>query len=183
MFTSSNADELAKRRKQSNKYKAKALNEWIYAIVQENPKVTLQEIASEVGLTRERIRQIINISLEDNDLKPINRIKRRGGIDENKRDHCVGNCGKSMYKIFRRYANTPYMCHSCRKEEWKKINPTCTNCGKVISLNDSYKYHRKAYKKKAKHPEMNFCSKTCLGEYSGRNFGFGANRKNINRRW
>ena len=65
MFTSSNADALAKRRRQSNKYKAKALNEWIYAIVQENPKATLQDIADEIGLTRERIRQIINISLED----------------------------------------------------------------------------------------------------------------------
>ena len=58
MFTSSNSDALAKRRRQSNKYKAKALNEWIYAIVQDNPKATLQDIANEVGLTRERVRQI-----------------------------------------------------------------------------------------------------------------------------
>ena len=49
---------MAERRRQSNKYKAKALNEWIYAIVQENPKATLQDIADEIGLTRERIRQI-----------------------------------------------------------------------------------------------------------------------------
>jgi len=182
MFTSSNADALAKRRRQSNKYKAKALNEWIYAIVQEKPKATLQDIADEVGLTRERIRQIINISLEDNDLKPIHRIKRRGGMDGLKMDDCVGGCGKSMYKVFRRYANSPYMCHPCRKREWEELRLTCTNCGRTFSLSDSYKYHRKSYKRRAKHPEMNFCSKSCLGEYSGRNFGFGANRKNINKR-
>ena len=182
MFTSSNADALAKRRRQSNKYKAKALNEWIYAIVQENPKATLQDIADEIGLTRERIRQIINISLEDNDLKPIHRVKRRGGMDGLKMDDCVGGCGKSMYKVFRRYANSPYMCHPCRKREWEELRLTCTHCGKTFSLSDSYKYHRKSYKRRAKHPEMNFCSKSCLGEYSGRNFGFGANRKNINKR-
>ena len=174
--------ELVKRRRQSNKFKAKQLNIWIHAIVEENPKVTLKEIAKEIGRTRERVRQLINDSHKDNTLTPINRIKRRGGINLDKVDYCSGDCGKWVYKILRKKVKAKYICVDCRKKQWEAIRPTCTNCGITFSLNNSYKYHRKAYKKVAKYPEMNFCSKTCLGEYSGRNFGFGANRLNINKR-
>ena len=175
--------ELPKHKRKSNKLKAKRLNEQIYKIVLENPKVTLEEIGYEISRTRERVRQLISDSHKDNTLTPINRIKRRGGINLNKVDYCSGDCGKWVYKVLRKKVKTKYICVDCRKKQWEAIRPICTNCGITFSLNSSYKYHRKAYKKVAKYPEMNFCSKTCLGEYSGRNFGFGANRININRRW
>tara|TARA_B100000745_G_scaffold242193_1_gene164517 strand:- start:353 stop:901 length:549 start_codon:yes stop_codon:yes gene_type:complete len=176
--------ELPKYKRKSNAFKAKQLNIWIHTIVEENPKVTLKEIADEIGRTKERVRQLINDSHKDNDLKPIHRIKRRGGINPEKKDFCIDGCGKSVYKVFRKKFTSPeYICRDCRKKRWEAVKISCSNCGKTFSPNEGYKYHRRLYKKKAKYPDLDFCGKTCLGEYSGKNFGFGANRRNINRRW
>ena len=173
--------KLVKGKRHSNKFIAKQLNEWIYAIVKENPKVTLQEISNEIGRTRERVRQLINDSHKDNNLKPIDRIKRRGGTNPDTQDLCVGGCGKSQYKAIRRYNQSEYVCNDCRKQRWANLKFNCSNCGKEFTVSEGYKYHRAGYKRKAKYPDLSFCSKVCLGTYSGRNFGFGANRKNINR--
>jgi len=162
----------------------KELNKQIYEIVEKNPKVTLEEISIEISRTRERVRQLINESHEDNDLKPIHRIKRRGGIDPSTQDYCTGGCGKKVYKALRRYSKVTYLCRDCRKKQWENLKFDCNTCGKEFVVSEGYKYHIKKYKKEvAKYPDLHFCSKTCLGIYSGRNFGFGANRKNINRRW
>lgn len=173
--------KLGNGRRQSNKFKAKQLNEWIYAIVKENPKATLEEISNEVGRTRERVRQLINNSHKDNDLKPIHRVKRRGGTNFDRHDFCAGGCGKSYYKAIRRYSESQYMCGDCRKQRWANFKLNCSQCGKEFIVSKGYRYHIAGYKRKAKHPDLNFCSKVCLGTYTGRNFGFGANRKSINR--
>jgi len=116
---------------------------------QNNPEMTLQEIAVLFGASRERIRQI----LVKQGLPTI------GIIPKNK---CL-LCNKEIEKGSR-------FCRKCYSKV-HTLTAYCDNCGKPITRKRSYIL--------AKNKKHHFCDKKCQGQYAGRNYGFRVNKCNI----
>ena len=141
-------------------------------IVGRNPYATLQEIGDAIGVTRERVRQII-IEFKDNpDMEPIERHARRGG---GFKAYCI-KCGKEKSEGKKAYEKSSKVCRECAKA--KPIVFFCSGCGKetVKSIPEEIATW-KQNKKHVQDPSLNFCSRQCSGHWLGVNKGFGVTRK------
>ena len=127
----------------------------------EHPDWTLERLGNEVGVTRERIRQI----LKQFDL-PTRGYKRfYAGFNECPK--CLGP--KRDYRI---------VCITCHREKYPQTYLlTCVNkkCGREFERGGAQ--HRASIKRYPNAGKMTFCSKRCQGEYIGKHFGWGAHRK------
>jgi len=148
-------------------------------IVDINPYATLDEIGTAIGLTRERVRQIIvqvNRKSENYSyIEPIKRYPHRGGGFQ---AYCI-ECGKEKSGSKTAYESGSKLCRECSKVT-NYISFKCTNCGKdTVIKNGFLTSSRRSYTKKGwrKNPELNFCSKKCTGQYTGIKFGFGKTKR------
>ena len=141
-------------------------------IVDRNPYATLQEIGTAIGLTRERVRQIIIESNNNPDMEPIERKPRRGGGFQ---AYCI-ECGKKLATGKKAFKTSTKTCRECLKA--KPIVFFCTGCGKETVKSTPEEIARwKQNKKHVKNPSLNFCSLKCSGHWLGMNKGFGATKK------
>tara|TARA_B100000029_G_scaffold317916_1_gene310353 strand:- start:4064 stop:4606 length:543 start_codon:yes stop_codon:yes gene_type:complete len=158
----------------------------ILEIVEKQQEITLQKIADTllekygISLTRERVRQIILMSELPQYINPsegLNTIYR-----ENRKRfiaYCK-KCGKARPNISKKTEGGK-LCRECSKT-LNYISFKCTNCGKETTVTDSFlTASRRAYTKRGwrKNPHINFCSKTCTGQYNGIKFGFGMTRRKM----
>lgn len=128
----------------------------------EHPEWVLREIGEAVGVTRERVRQILN--QHNLPTKAYRRFKY--GFDECPR------CGGTK----RVKGET---CKPCRQEirpPW--VTLTCIVCGNDFERIGAE--HRAAIKNYPSHGEKVFCGRECLGSYAGKNYGFPAHKKTRN---
>ncbi|MCD6421954.1 DUF2116 family Zn-ribbon domain-containing protein [bacterium] len=119
-----------------------------------HPELSCAEIGRRVGLTRERVRQILS------KFKLPTRAKREP------QGYCAF-CGKPLYK------KRKFCSARCRSDYSKfcVVVCKCANCGKLFKRKLSgMKYHRK-------HGGNLFCSKKCTGAYLGRMRKKGGNAK------
>lgn len=129
-----------------------------------HPEMTLQQIADLVGLTRERIRQILKANgLPTRRLQP-NLFPCR-------------ICGKSLDRFRRWYQvsqpptrRSIQVCFSCIRAVRDTCVAYCFICLKRVSFYSSAQIRRKVLK------DRYFCSRKCLGEYLGKRYGFAARK-------
>jgi len=144
---------------------------------------TLQEIGDKCGVTRERIRQILNQYYPDNAQRPNHLVSR------NKFAVLVGHSLYLLSKMESEGLLSPIRRGSLRlyhKEDSDTVKAliqarlaaqrkpiielTCEVCGS--------KFYRKSYRIRKNSPGR-FCSKECLGVFLGNNYGFKAHPQNI----
>ena len=126
----------------------------VFEIRQEHPNKSATEIAIEVGISRERVRQILTkLGLPTKVRNPY--IPR----------HCR-DCGRILSKTTK-----GVLCFACfnlqrRKETLAEL--TCFQCRKTF-------YRSKALHniKKEKGYKHTFCNRKCLGRWLGLNYGYG----------
>lgn len=122
-----------------------------------NPCATLQQIGDKVGLTRERVRQILNLG---------NLPTKHYHQDKRKMIACL-NCGKPT-------PNAKYCGFKCSKG-YNQIQLVCRQCGNMF-------YRTKSYvmtKGNNIHSHGDFCNKKCSGKYIGIHYGFGVHPENV----
>ena len=141
-------------------------------IVGRNPYATLDEIGKAIGLTRERVRQIIAEANKNPDIEPIERHARRGG---GFKAYCI-ECGKKLTTGKKAFKESTKTCRECAKA--KPIVFFCSGCGKeTVKSTPEEIASWKQNKKHVQNPSLNFCSLKCSGHWLGTNKGFGATRK------
>ena len=140
-------------------------------IVGRNPYATLQIIGDAIGLTRERVRQIIAEANRNPDTEPIERIQRGGRFQA----YCI-KCGKEKNADRKTYEKSSKLCRECAKA--KPVVFFCSGCGKeTVKSTPEDIATWKQNKKHVKDPSLNFCSRQCSGHWLGVNKGFGVTRK------
>ncbi len=140
-------------------------------IVGRNPYATLQIIGDAIGLTRERVRQIIAEANRNPYIEPIERIQRGGRFQA----YCI-KCGKRLTTSKQVFKEGRNVCRECKKA--KPIVFFCSGCGKeTVKSTPEEIATWKQNKKHVKDPSLNFCSRQCSGYWLGMNKGFGATRK------
>lgn len=129
----------------------------VVSLRRNNPCALLDDIARQVGLTRERVRQI---------LKESGRPTRHY-IPPKEKFYC-SSCGKpSVYPV----------CFDCRKQQsWVEI--ACNSCGKLNKYLISRVIWEEAHKR---HTHLYFCDKICQGRWFGEHYGFGAYPEHSNK--
>jgi hypothetical protein len=121
-----------------------------------NPCLTLEAIGDSLGVTRERVRQI----LQEHGFDTKRRIKTR---------ICAG-CGR-VYRVSE--GGRKYHSREC----WKKsilIPVACASCGKIM-------WHREKHvlaQLSTRGYQRMFCSRACKGQWVGLNRGFGVHPTN-----
>ncbi len=136
----------------------------IAVLIRKNPDQTLQELGDQVGVTRERVRQLIMI----------NGIQGRTKFSLGPRGPMLavetlhGRCGECSYAL-----NQWGVCKRCRPRRVlkEKLRLLCYGCGKI--------FLRPEYLQRSK---MTFCSKICFGRYAGKHFGFGVTKPKSSQR-
>ena len=148
----------------------------IRSIVDENPNISLQEIGDRLGLTRERIRQLINMNNKYSSLFRYTSGEQglpfidRKKLKEHRRispKYLCDSCGK-------RSTAPVIKCNKCRVYENREI-VVCKNCNKTVEFLGEKARYRRANRKTNK-SSNEFCSRKCSSSYIGRHFGFGATR-------
>ena len=140
-------------------------------IVGRNPYATLQIIGDAIGLTRERVRQIIAEANKNPDIEPIERIQRGGRFQA----YCV-KCLRCLRRTRKYHENSSKLCRECAKA--KPIVFFCSGCGKETVKSTPEEIA--SWKQNKKHVidlSLNFCSRQCSGHWLGMNKGFGATKK------
>ena len=138
----------------------------IRLICEENSFVTLSDIGKQLGISRQRVHQII---LRNNNsvgiYKSVKPIVRHRPIA--KKYYCL-DCDKKLLGI--RKSNR---CNSCSVKS-NSITATCGTCGNEFTLLGRQASARRANVKFGivKHSENIFCSKKCSGKFIGNNYGF-----------
>ena len=108
---------------------------------------TLQQIGEKVGLTRERVRQILKTSgLQTKKIFPV-------------LNKCI-DCEKKKSGIYNS------RCQKCLYIK-NSVFRSCEQCGTVNRYQLSY----------AKRTKINFCGRICHGKWLGHNFGRGRSKK------
>ena len=145
-------------------------NSWVQAdkiraICAESPYITLADIAKQLGISRQRVHQVI----ERNNKLGINPIVRHRPLA--KRYYCEG-CNKQLQG--KRKTNK---CASCLVED-NSITAVCGTCKNEFKLVGRQASVRRANVNfgTIKHPENIFCSKKCSGAFIGNNYGFAYTR-------
>tara|TARA_R110000824_G_scaffold43758_8_gene127686 strand:+ start:975 stop:1490 length:516 start_codon:yes stop_codon:yes gene_type:complete len=148
----------------------------IRSIVDENPHTTLQEIGNKLGITRERVRQLINMNNKYSSLFRYTSGKHglpfidRKNNKEHRRvssKYLCDSCGK-------RSTAPVTKCNKCRVYDNREII-VCKNCNKTVEFLGETARYRRANRKTNKSGNE-FCSRKCSSSYIGRHFGFGATR-------
>ena len=116
------------------------------------PCYTLQQIGNEFGLSRERVRQILNSQGEET--QSLRRVtpqqcQRCGDIIAKNRIHC----DKCQYELH----HVQVICDQCGKLFWRSVSSVL----QYSFLSDNKRQHY-------------FCDRKCFGRWTGRNRGFGA---------
>ena len=131
------------------------------ALQKQHPDWTWQRIATEVGVTRERVRQVMakagipNPSLA---LSLLNEPK----------------CQKCGLGVLRRHTK---LCPECRYEDVEVYDLVCSECGKT--------FERKAWLQDRQdrinphHGTIVFCGRPCQGKYLAKHSGFIAHPENM----
>ena len=114
-----------------------------------NPCATLEGIAQQVNLTRERVRQVLKKA----------GLPTRGYVQ---RYVCL-NCGKVKKK------NSPYCNKKCR-HEYTHIKVACIQCGVLTEHNAKNLLWQIEHKRRS--TDKYFCSHQCQGRWLGENYGF-----------
>lgn len=124
---------------------------------QTNQCATLQEIGNRFGVSRERIRQILSTNnIQTKNYKWLLRY------------YCL-ECGTELVGHGR--ANRKFCSVSCCNS-YKRITVMCDNCGALFKRRASELLW---YPNTPAHqPKHSFCSRKCLGSYTGKHYGFGA---------
>ena len=145
----------------------------IRMIVDDNPNCTLQDIADKLSVSRERVRQLINMNNEysslykytngDYGLPRINRLGK--GVSQK---YKCNSCGaKRTHPLVK--------CKDCRKRDLFEI-VICHNCKKEVKFTGNKARHFRNNTKVLKFGNR-FCSRQCASSYSGRHYGFGTTMK------
>jgi hypothetical protein len=122
-------------------------------IREKNLCATLQTIGDKVGVSRERVRQIL-----DSENKPTRHWKPK---------HYCQRCGKELVPI---HSNSS-VCRNkyCSKEcKTPIIQVTCSNCRKLFPKREM----EVIWWTNSENRQFFFCSNKCRGIYSGEHFGF-----------
>lgn len=125
----------------------------LVALLDSNPNRTLQSLGDALGLTRERVRQLIN---QHN----LRRVSPRAISQTIKCQDCPKTI--KAYDLPKSRKDLPYVCRSCHKAR-NQITVVCENCNKH--------FKRARYYQRSK---LAWCSRRCQGKYIGRTYGFGA---------
>lgn len=127
----------------------------VIAIRQSNPCATLQLIGDQVGLTRERVRQILSGA----------KLPTVGYV-ERKIYHCM-NCGKET-------PNLKFCSMKCRSE-YTWVEAACDECGKLFPITQSALITRLNRNRSNKIR----CSRHCNGKWLSREYGFAVHPSHI----
>ncbi len=125
----------------------------VIALRTTNPCMTCASIGGKVGVSRERVRQIL-------DMEGLStRVPSRRQLFT-----CLA-CGKTI-----EHKGNKMFCD--RKCEWQYShgNLVCSNCGKEFTLWISDLKDRVLHSKSG----LLFCKRRCFGQYMGKKYGFGA---------
>ncbi len=128
----------------------------IIEIRKSNPCATLKQIGDKIGVTRERVRQILN----ENRLPTIHW----------KQKYLCIVCGSEIKERNRKWKHSAFCSVECGK---KYHHPTliCDQCGKAFTRQLSYIL-------RTKNDAGTFCSRQCYGKWLGRNYGFSVHPEN-----
>jgi len=118
----------------------------------QNPRMRASAIARQVGVSRERVRQIL-VQL---------RLPTRFPIQSKL-------CRNCSVKIPRK--NVSDLCRKCRQEE---VTLICDECGQQYSVLRS----REKAKQKRGHKHR-FCSRECVGKWTGKHYGRGVRTRKL----
>ena len=112
---------------------------------------TLQQLADELGVTRERVRQLC--------------VKYRLQRLSPHPKHRCSACDKRL-----RHDNRTGLCRDCL---YPRVRLVCSACGK------SFQRYAGAHRQWAKRrlTNLTFCSKRCMGRWLGKTYGSGTSRK------
>jgi hypothetical protein len=129
--------------------------ERVRAAVIANPVQTMRQIADEVGVTTQRVQQIINEE----------RLTRTRPITAKNLTYCDG-CGK------RRYNRKHRLCRECSPTWGEYVTLACEECGtsfrRLKSLQTANRRHGGTFR-----IDQGFCTKKCYGRWWGRHHGRG----------
>ena len=139
---------------------------------------TLQSIGSKLGVSRERVRQILvkYYGTTDNAYLPRTQVSMLLGCSD---DWLVSQEEKGLLQPVHhgfRYLYSPReveKAHTLLRKRWKPpVSRVCEVCGRV--------FYRRPSQVRPTSPGR-FCSKHCQGVWFSRNYGFGAHPENIKR--
>lgn len=138
--------------------KALQLRHFVVTLRQENPDMTLQQIATAVNRTRERVRQIlVSEEMETRSAKRVESASRPTPL--------CRICNKEIFRPPSRHRRT--YCDECirtkvwridmglRKRRIPQIDTPCAYCKKTVTMRETlYKRHQTLHK-------YFYCSKSC----------------------
>lgn len=148
-----------------------------------NQGLTLQAIGNRIGVTRERVRQILE--------EHYGTTKISGLIPRSQLGKLLGSSGTQLARLERQGVLDPIhigrrylydrdeveqaalLIIQIRQATW--IRFICPECGKVFERERSCV----TYRTTRKGQEHWFCSRQCLGKFVGRNYGFTAHPENV----
>lgn len=113
-----------------------------------NPVQTLKQVGDEVGITRERVRQIIR----DEGL-------HRAPLERPDNRPTCASCGKR--RAWQTYVRPT--CNACTPQVRQYLTLTCDECGT--------QFQREPYQNRSK--GFVFCSNVCHGRYAGKHYARG----------
>ena len=130
------------------------------AICEKDPHITLDTLGGILGITRERVRQLINQYNRRNPDDPIIRSRR-----PRERFYCQNeNCSTEIARL-----NKSGKCHKCKKEA-NVYKGNCHYCGKLVVRTGIAASARRAMIKRGITQDKKnnlFCSVTCVGKWRG----------------
>ena len=121
-----------------------------------NPCATLEELGKKLGVSRERVRQVLKES------KVVN-VK---AYHEKKLVYCL-NCGTET-------DNQQFCSRDCWKK-YKTIEVACSQCHGLFTIGQADLIART----KRHSISQIFCSYKCNGQWAGTNYGFAAHPENV----
>jgi predicted transcriptional regulator len=134
-----------------------AVRELVIKEREASPCATLQQIADKLGVTKERVRQIlVSESL------PTTHWKLR--------NYLCNNCGRNFPAI---YGGRRIFCSPECQKAYYEATLQCDECGKLFKLR--YSELRKAVKRGYQHF---YCSRRCRGRAIGGKYGFNVHPEN-----
>jgi len=145
--------------------------------IERNPTISLNTLGTMCGISRERIRQIL----------------KEAGIKKSRaRSFLYGYCvkGHKLLEIRSKLNasgkdNRCFTCKPLKPHQWidpdtghikgtkNTVKITCYVCGKIQTFVGEKAVQRVRYNAYRKHPNMQFCSKECLGKTAGSQWGWG----------
>lgn len=124
---------------------------------------TLQDIANQFGVTRERVRQVINK----------NKLQNYPGRQKPDKGNKRITCSYCNEKVELGKSNQPRKAHPECVENAVWSEPTCHVCNKPFKIRTKVLNRIMARRTSAWTKDVVFCSKHCYGSYWGSLFGYG----------